>query len=69
MATRLVELYQLGDLVEITLGQGVWLPGRVEKLDHPGVWVVTFGQRLWFVTNRRRIRKRVLEGPDTPSTS
>jgi hypothetical protein len=57
MAARLRERFQIGDAVEIHLGQraSVWQAGRVVGFDGPGVWVEVKGQR-WFVTNGRRIR-------------
>ncbi len=57
MAQRLVERFQPGDHVEIYFPspQDTWLPGRVVRQEHPGLWVETTGGHLWFVTNNRRI--------------
>lgn len=57
MPKRLVELYTVGDRVAITFDGEPWTPGRVARLDHPGVWVETPDWRQWFVTNARRIKK------------
>ncbi len=65
MAKRLVDLYLPGDEVEITFGGDDWWPGRVLKGDHPGLWVVTENERVWFVTNGRRIRKKPSTGSAT----
>jgi hypothetical protein len=60
MAQRLVEVYALGDRVEIVFeidGEEVWRGGTVVGHQHPAVWVRTDQDRkLWFVTNGRRIR-------------
>lgn len=59
---RLIELYEPGDKVEISFGvpashtNETWNSGQVVRLDHPGVWVETGDERLWFVTNRRHIK-------------
>ena len=69
MADRLIDLYQPGDPVEILLGAETpaahWQPGVVLAHDFPGVWVLTAGQRRWFVTNRRRIRPLALDTSET----
>jgi len=57
MAQRLVDLYAVGDVVEMTFGDGTWLRAQVRQLQHPGLWVETADGRLWFVTNTRHIRK------------
>lgn len=57
MAKRLIELYLLGEAVEILMGEGLWIPGVVAKHEHPAVWVQSIDGRYWFVTNRQRIRK------------
>jgi hypothetical protein len=56
MAARLVDLYAVGDKVEIILGEQ-WVAGQVIRHDYPAVWVQTPGDHRWFVTNGRRIRK------------
>lgn len=58
MPPRLSELYQPGDEVEICFDSDdpVWLAARVIGPQTPGLWVQTKDQRLWFVTNGRRIR-------------
>jgi hypothetical protein len=59
MPARLIEVYSPGDPVEIFFTEdSEWRPGRVWALQHPGVWVQTEDQNLWFVTNGRRIRAR-----------
>jgi hypothetical protein len=57
MAARLVDLYPLGEQVEILLDEE-WQTGQVVRHDYPAVWVKTTDGYLWFVTNGRRIRKR-----------
>lgn len=57
MAQRLVDLYKVSELVEITFGDGAWLEARVRQHQHPGLWVQTIDGRFWFVTNTRHIRK------------
>jgi len=62
--TRLAELYQPGDAVEIRFADAEeWRPGVVVALQSPGVWVRTEDGAAWVVTNGRRIRAR---GADTP---
>jgi len=59
VAQRLVETYQIGDSVEVFFQDEIadeWRPARVVALQHPGVWVLTDDRRVWFVTNRKRIR-------------
>ena len=59
MPPRLGDLYHAGDAVEILLSDEegeMWRAGRVRGAQHPAVWVQTEDQRLWFVTNGRRIR-------------
>ena len=64
MKQRLEEIYRLEDVVEIYLrtvfGED-WYPGKVVRMDYPGLWVETQEGGQWFVTNRARIRKA---GPD-----
>jgi SAM-dependent methyltransferase len=57
MAQRLVDRYQPGDRVEVRFPPPIddWLPGRVVRRDHPGLWVETDEGHQWFVTNSRRI--------------
>ena len=57
MTQRLMEQYQVGDLVEIAFGDGVWQTAVVRQPQHPGLWVQTADGRLWYVTNTKRIRK------------
>ena len=57
MAARLVDLYPLGEQVEILLDEQ-WCAAQVIRHDYPAVWVKTTSGYLWFVTNGRRIRKR-----------
>ena len=61
MAARLVDLYAVGDLVEILQvvdDAEVWRAGEVIGHQYPAVWVRTAGDRmLWFVTNGKRIRR------------
>ena len=60
MAQRLVDLYAVGDRVEIL--QVVddveeWRAGEVVGHQYPAIWVRTVEDRkLWFVTNGKRIR-------------
>ena len=56
MAVRLVDVYPVGEPVEIFLDEE-WVTGRVVRHDYPAVWVQTTNGSLWFVTNGRRIRK------------
>jgi len=56
MAVRLVDLYPVGEAVEIVLDE-VWVAGRVVRHEYPAVWVQTTNEDFWFVTNGRRIRK------------
>jgi hypothetical protein len=60
MAQRLVDVYAVGDRVEILLIIGdieEWRAGRVAGHQFPAVWVVTdVDRKLWFVTNGKRIR-------------
>jgi hypothetical protein len=68
MPPRLAEIYKSGDIVEILLSDEEgesWRPALVRDLQHPGVWVQTADRRLWFVTNGRRIRPRILEAGAT----
>lgn len=69
MAKRLVDRFAQGDRVAITFGNDRWYQGVVVKQEHPGVWVMTAGQRVWFVTNTRRIRAEGSRGiEDTTHT-
>ncbi|MBE2223215.1 MAG: hypothetical protein IAF02_16855 [Anaerolineae bacterium] len=56
MAQRLVEQYQINDVVEIELREDVWVTAVVVKHQHPGIWVQTSTGHQWFITNTRRIR-------------
>jgi hypothetical protein len=56
MAVRLVDLYPVGEPVEIVLDEQ-WAAGRVVGHEYPAVWVQTTNGACWFVTNGRRIRK------------
>lgn len=56
MAVRLVDLYPVGEQVEIWLDEQ-WVAGRVVRHEYPAVWVQTTIGDFWFVTNGRRIRK------------
>jgi hypothetical protein len=56
MAKRLVEQYQVNDVVEINLRDDVWVTAVVIKQQHPGIWVRTGNGLDWFVTNTGRIR-------------
>jgi hypothetical protein len=59
---RLTEIFQPGNRVEIRFREqadhpdDTWYSAHVVKLDHPGVWVETTDERVWFVTNRRSIK-------------
>lgn len=64
MAQRLVDRFQRGERVEITLDEETWLAGWVVQFDHPGLWVKTVDGRFWFVTNTRRIRPAPPEQAD-----
>jgi hypothetical protein len=56
---RLVELYRLGDAVEIYFSdEEEWRKGLVVAHQPPAVWVRTEEGSVWFVTNGRRIRGR-----------
>ncbi len=59
MAQRLVEIYRIGDAVEVCF-QGDegddWRSARIMAQQHPGIWAMTADRRLWFVTNGKRIR-------------
>ncbi|MCB8986271.1 MAG: hypothetical protein H6661_00775 [Ardenticatenaceae bacterium] len=57
MSERLVELYEVGEWVQISFGDKAWQRAQVRQLQHPGLWVQTADGRLWFVTNTRHIRK------------
>ena len=62
MARRLVDTYRQGEDVEVYFAfddeEGEWRRARVMALQHPGVWVTTeIDQKLWFVTNGKRIRQ------------
>jgi len=58
MKKRLVEEFRIGQRVEVNLSDGSWPSAVVVGLDHPGLWVQDDLGRHWFVTNRRRIRRR-----------
>ena len=58
MVKRLADEYNVGDQVAILFrGDERWQPGRVIRLDHPGVWVQTQDGQVWFVTHVGRIRR------------
>jgi hypothetical protein len=60
---RLVELYLVGDEVEIYFADAEeWRPGVVIALQPPAVWVRTEDGAIWFVTNGRRIRRQTGQG-------
>jgi hypothetical protein len=61
MAQRLIERYQVGDLVEITFDDVHWQPATVRQQQHPGLWVQTTDGRIWYVTNTQHIRKSVTQ--------
>jgi len=57
MATRLIDLYQPNDLVEITFKDSdQWIAAIVLRHEPPGIWVVMSDGSRWFVTNTRRVR-------------
>ena len=70
MAQRLIDIYAVGDRVEIVFTEDdieEWRAGRVAGHQHPAVWVVTDGdRRLWFVTNGKRIRPLPPQAPPLP---
>ncbi len=59
MVKRLVEVYRIGDTVEIFFQNeedDEWRPAHIVALQHPGVWAQTADRRIWYVTNSKRIR-------------
>ncbi len=56
MPPRLVEVFAVGQQVEVRFGGDQWVRGVVTAHDHPGVWVLMADGRAWFVTNRANIR-------------
>ena len=56
MPPRLIEVFSVGQRVEVRFGDDQWVRGIVTAHDHPGVWVLTSDSRQWFVTNRANIR-------------
>ena len=56
MPPRLVELFAVGQHVEVRFGEDQWVRGIVTAHDHPGVWVLNPDDRRWFITNRANIR-------------
>ncbi len=59
MVKRLVEVYRIGDPVEIFFQNeegDEWRPARIVALQPPGVWAQTEDRRVWYVTNGKRIR-------------
>ncbi len=58
MVKRLVEQYQIGDIVEIKISDGMWMTAVVIMQQHPGIWVETLSGNRWFVTNTTHIRPR-----------
>ncbi len=64
MAQRLTEKYIIGQAVEIWFERiDHWIPGVIDRHQHPAVWVRTIDGREWFVTNGSRIR--LLKQADT----
>jgi hypothetical protein len=61
MPPRLIELFPIGQHVEVRFGEDQWVRGIVTAHDHPGVWVLMAEGRQWFVTNRANIR--IAENP------
>lgn len=57
MAQRLIDVFRVGEAVEISFGNDQWVLATVRELQHPGLWVQTADGRLWFLTNTRHIRK------------
>ena len=64
MAKRLVEQYQIGDIVEIRLNDEIWITAVVFMQQHPGIWVQTLAGNRWFVTNPTKIRLSTSEQID-----
>ncbi len=62
---RLVDLFVVGERVEISFGNSEWWEAYVVQHDHPGLWVMTGDGRLWFVTNGRRIKKAEIVDDET----
>ena len=60
MVKRLVDQYAVNDVVEIKMGDEVWVTAVVIKHQHPGIWVQTIHGRQWFVTNTTHIRSRMM---------
>ena len=56
MAKRIVEQYQINEVVEINMRDGVWITAVVIRHQHPGIWIQTVHGGQWFVTNTTRIR-------------
>ena len=67
---RLTEIFEPGDKVEIRFREqannleATWYSARVVKLDHPGLWVETSDERIWFVTNQRSIKASPADIPN-----
>ncbi|MFK7806138.1 MAG: hypothetical protein AB8G95_31195 [Anaerolineae bacterium] len=69
MAQRLTEKFIIGQAVEIWFERiDHWIPGVIDRHQHPAVWVRTLDGREWFVTNGARIRllKQTVADPPTP---
>lgn len=67
MSRRLVDLYPVGEAVQIRLpvaADGGWQAGQIIAHDYPGVWVKTVNGRAWYVTNGRRIRRLAANDAD-----
>jgi hypothetical protein len=58
MAKRLVEQYDINNVVEIKMRDGVWVTAVIIKHQHPGIWVQTIYGGQWFITNTTHIRPR-----------
>lgn len=59
MVKRLVEVYRIGDMVEVFFQNeedDEWRPAHIVAFQHPGVWAQTADRRIWYVTNSKRIR-------------
>lgn len=56
MAKRLVEKYQINDVVEIKMKNEAWVTAIVVAQQHPGIWARTTRSEHWFVTNANHIR-------------
>ncbi len=57
MPKRLIEMYRIGDNVEITFEGRIWKPAVVIDPVDPGVWVKTRDGHEWFVVQSKAIRR------------